>query len=111
MSKDSFGLENHFNRVRNFYLTDVTRFRMCYHYRPIEKHRWLNTEINERKCTLCFSNDIGGEYHYMFDVLSAFVLVTRFRPMAVFVVIHAQEVELNIARIHTICNSKLQFRT
>ena len=37
------------------------------HYLPIVEGRYTNTPVHERTCTLCTTNDIGDEYHYLFN--------------------------------------------
>ena len=41
---------------------------MCNNVLPIEKEkdRWLRQDINNRKCTLCNTNEVGDECHYIF---------------------------------------------
>ena len=38
---------------------------MCNNILPIEKCRWLRQDINNRKCTLCNTNEVGDECHYI----------------------------------------------
>ena len=38
---------------------------MCNNVLPIEKSRWLRQYINNRKCTLCNTNEVGDECHYI----------------------------------------------
>ena len=65
--KDTFGLENYFEFVPDYYLPYFIKFRMCNHHLPIEKGRWQNIERNLRKCQLCNLNDIGDEFHYILN--------------------------------------------
>ena len=37
------------------------------HKLPIEKGRLLNIERNERICLLCNKNELGDEFHYLFN--------------------------------------------
>ena len=39
---------------------------MCNNILPIEKCRWLRQDINNRKCTLCNTNEVGDKCHYTF---------------------------------------------
>lgn len=41
-------------------------FRLCNHKLPIETGRWRNIDRNLRKCTLCDSNNLGDEFHYLY---------------------------------------------
>ena len=45
----------------------LTKFRTTNHRLPIETGRWSNIERSDRKCTLCDSNTIGDEFHYLFE--------------------------------------------
>ena len=38
---------------------------MCSNVLPIEKGCWLRQDINNRKCTLCNTNDVGDKCHYI----------------------------------------------
>ena len=40
---------------------------MCNNVLPIEKGCWLRQDINHRKCTLCKTNEVGDECHYIFE--------------------------------------------
>lgn len=42
-----------------------TKLRTWYHRFPIETGRWYNIEKHFRKCTMCDSNSIGDEFHYV----------------------------------------------
>ena len=37
------------------------------HFIPIEKGRHLGIDRNKRVCTLCKTNSIGDEFHYLFE--------------------------------------------
>ena len=41
-------------------------FTIC-HKLPIEKGRFLNIERNECICLLCNKNELGDEFHYLFN--------------------------------------------
>ena len=43
----------------------ISRFRTTNNRLPIETGRWDNIERNERNCQLCFSSEIGDEFHYL----------------------------------------------
>ena len=36
------------------------------HRHPVETGRWNDIPLNERKCKICITDDIGDEYHYLF---------------------------------------------
>lgn len=44
-----------------------TKLRTCNHRFPIETGRWHNIEKHLRKCTMCDSNSIGDEFHYILE--------------------------------------------
>ena len=43
----------------------MIRFRTSNHNLPVEKGRWENIILADRKCRLCQKNDIGDEFHYL----------------------------------------------
>ena len=43
-----------------------TKFRCHNHRLPVEAGVFINIPRNERKCTLCYNNDIGDEFHFIF---------------------------------------------
>ena len=43
------------------------KFRCLSHKLPIEKGRFLNIERNECICQLCNKNELGDEFHYLFN--------------------------------------------
>ena len=45
----------------------LIRFRTTNHKLPIETGRWLNIDRNDRICTLCNSNKLGDEFHYLLE--------------------------------------------
>ena len=45
----------------------LCKFRTMNHSLPIEKGRYFNIDRNERLCTLCDTNVIGDEFHYLFE--------------------------------------------
>lgn len=49
---------------RNLYISMI-KFRTCNYRLPVEKSRWENIPMNERKCILCDKNDIGDSFHYL----------------------------------------------
>lgn len=45
----------------------MSKFRTSNHKLPIETGRWVNQAQSERKCLLCDKNEIGDEFHYLFN--------------------------------------------
>ena len=64
--KQTLNLENYFIKLPEKMWTILLKFRTSNHYLPIEIGRWNNIPTENRICTLCESNDIGDEYHYLF---------------------------------------------
>ena len=48
------------------YLTVETYVRLRIHKFPIKYGRRINFNLEDRKCKLCDSNDLGDEFHYLF---------------------------------------------
>lgn len=63
--KDNLEPENYLTKLHGANLLNMLKFRTCNHKFPIEKGRWDNVELSERKCELCQKNDIGDNYHYL----------------------------------------------
>lgn len=45
-------------------------YRLCNNKLPIETGRWTGIDRNLRKCTLCNSNSVGDEFHYVFECIA-----------------------------------------
>ena len=45
----------------------LTKFRCCNLKLPIETGRWENIPRENRLCQLCNLQNIGNEYHYLFE--------------------------------------------
>ena len=63
--KDCFEFENYLNVLADKDLKLLCKFRTGNHRLPIEIGRWQGIERHNRICTLCNSNEIGDEYHYI----------------------------------------------
>ena len=50
-------------------LRSLVNFRMCNNVLPIERGRWLRQDINNRRYTLCNTNEVDDECHYIFKCL------------------------------------------
>ena len=70
MFKDELQLAKHMTLLSEKEFICYTRFICRNHKLPITKARFNNTEIENNpeitKCTLCDSNEVGDEYHYIF---------------------------------------------
>ena len=58
--------------VPKFYYSKIIKYRTGNHRLPVETGRWDDIPLDERKCKICTTDDIGDEYHYLFtcDFLS-----------------------------------------
>ena len=52
--------------VSKFYYSKIIKYRTGNHRLPVETRRWEDIPLNERKCKICTTDDIGDEYHYLF---------------------------------------------
>ena len=67
MFKTNFGFENYLNNLSQKWRDIFVRFRCRNHKLPIEKGCQSNIPRNERICILCNREDIGDEFHYIFE--------------------------------------------
>ena len=65
--KDTLECERYFSILDDKQIYLLLKFRTLNMKLPIETGRWQNLERENRKCSLCDSNDIGDEYHYIFN--------------------------------------------
>ena len=63
--KKDFNFENYFLPLT--LAKYVYKFRCSSHKLPIEKGRFLNIERNERISHICNKNELGDEFHYLFN--------------------------------------------
>ena len=59
-------LEKYLINVSKFYYSKIIKYRTGNHRLPVETVRWDNKPLNERKCKICTTVNIGDEYHYLF---------------------------------------------
>ena len=64
--KMEFKLENYLLKLSPNERALITKLRCCNLKIPVETGRWVNIPREERICHLCH-NDIGSEYHYIFE--------------------------------------------
>jgi len=67
ISKTDFKFEEYFNILDEQNSLLSCKFRTTNHKLPIEKGRWSNIPRENRYCELCQNNQIGDEYHYIFE--------------------------------------------
>jgi hypothetical protein len=65
--KTDFKFEEYFNILDEQNSLLLCKFRTTNHKLPIEKGRWSNIPRENRYCELCQKNQIGDEYHYIFE--------------------------------------------
>ena len=63
--KENIDMENYLMVLPKSIYTTFAKFRTGNHRFPCEVGRYNDTEIAERKCTLCDSGDVGDEMHYL----------------------------------------------
>ena len=68
--KTEHGFEKYLDILNERDRITLTRFRTTNHRLPIETGRWLNIDRNDRTCTLCNSNKLGDEFHYLLECSS-----------------------------------------
>ena len=66
MYKTDHKFEKYVDIMDDKLLRSFVNFRMCNYVLPIERCRWLRQDINKQKCTLCNTNEVGEECHYIF---------------------------------------------
>ena len=65
--KTDFCLEKYFTILPCDLVYCLSKFRCVSHRLPVECGRFLNIDRSERLCELCNSNEIGDEFHYIFN--------------------------------------------
>ena len=63
--KKGLKLENYLTIIEPKYSIPLTKFRCSTHRLPVIVGRYNNTPREERLCTLCSSNSVGDEHHYL----------------------------------------------
>ena len=63
--KKTLELELYFNILDKTIYNIFFRFRISNQILPVEKGRWINVVYDNRNCTLCNSNTVGGEFYYL----------------------------------------------
>ena len=63
--KSDISIESYFMTLNQNAYLHMVKFRTANFKLPIETGRWENVPINERKCLLCDTNDIGDSFHYL----------------------------------------------
>ena len=59
--KDNLNFEKYLINISKFYYSKIIKYRTGNHRLPVETERWDNIPLNERKCKICTTDDIGDE--------------------------------------------------
>ena len=59
--------QNYVLKLPKYYIYAMCKFKCVNHYMPIVAGRYSDTPIDERLCTICQLNEIGDEFHYLFN--------------------------------------------
>jgi hypothetical protein len=97
--KHNLNLENYLVLLPKRLSIPITKLRLGNHQLPIEKGRWENRSREERKCTHCYQNELGDEYHYLF--ICPFFADTRKKYIKPKYLLRP-----NTLRVHELFNSK-----
>ena len=65
--KKDFNFENYFNILPLPVAKYICKFRCSSHELPVETGRFLHIERNERICHICNKNELGDEFHSLFN--------------------------------------------
>jgi hypothetical protein len=64
--KNNFVFEEYLHEICNVkHRQAITKMRISAHKLPVESGRYTKTPYKDRFCTLCQSNEIGDEFHYL----------------------------------------------
>ena len=59
--KDNLNFEKYLINVSKLYYSKIIKYRTGDHRLPVETGRWDDTPLNERKCKICTTDDVGDE--------------------------------------------------
>ena len=68
------------------YVYILCKFKCANHHLPIVEGRYTNIPVYERTCTLCTTDDIGDEFHYLFNC--TFFHAQRVKYIMIYYYIH-----------------------
>ena len=75
--KYDFIFENYLHELPPKHSKIFCKFRTCNFKLPIETGRWEDIPREERKCNICNFNEIGDEYHYLFNCRDTTIQANR----------------------------------
>ena len=70
--------QNYVLKLPKRYIYALCKLKCANHRMPIVTGRWANLPIDDRTCTLCQTNEIGDEFHYLFNCTFFSVQRTRY---------------------------------
>ena len=59
--------QNYVLKLPKYYVYAMCKLKCINHYMPIVAGRYNNIPLDDRLCTLCQLNEIGDEFHYLFN--------------------------------------------
>jgi len=65
--KQNFNFENYLTILPLSKSKILLKFRLSSHKLPIQRLRYSNVPLNERICNICDRNELGDEFHYLFN--------------------------------------------
>ena len=60
-------MQNYVLKLPKCYIYSMCKLKCVNHYMPIVAGRYSNIPIDERICKICQINEIGDEFHYLFN--------------------------------------------
>ena len=75
--KENIELEEYLKILPKKSASILVKFRANNFKLPIETGRWQNIPREQRKCHICQTNQIGDEYHYIFECSNSEVVKAR----------------------------------
>ena len=99
--KTSFGVEKYLIKLSSKYLKYFCKFRTCNTKLPVEIGRWQNLPRKDRTCKLCLRNDIGDEFHYLFNCDDTCIMQSRMTFMPRYFYLHP-----NVFKFEQLFNTK-----
>jgi hypothetical protein len=76
MYKSEFGLEKYFTILLPAdFMYNMCKFRCGSHKLPIEMGRFFSIDRSDRICDLCNKEELGDEFHYLFNCTFVYLVV------------------------------------
>jgi formyltetrahydrofolate hydrolase len=75
--KNKFCFEDYLIKLSQSAKRNMCNFRLSNHKLPIQRQRQAGIPREERKCLFCNKDDIGDEFHYLFDCLHPLIKENR----------------------------------